>query len=83
MKFKRTLQLRTTIKKMKEYTFPELSSDDIKEGKTRDYENSYFCVRDGNVLSIYFDKEKDCLIVTLFHSWDKFIELKQQEQKCM
>ena len=78
MKFKRILQSRATMKKLKEYEFPELTGEDIQEGKTRDYENSYFIKRNGNVISLYFDNKKDCLIITLFHSYDKFEELKQK-----
>ena len=76
MKFKNTLKSRASIKKMKFYEFPELTDDDLQEGKIRDYENMYFCFRKGCVFGIYFDKDKDKLIVTMFHSWDKFTEEK-------
>ena len=74
MKYKRTLQSKATVKKLNFYEFPELTSEDLQEGGTRDYENSYFVRRKGNVFNLYFDKKKNKLVIYLYHGYDKFEE---------
>ena len=74
MKFKRVLTSRATLKKMKEYDFPELTEEDIKEGKKRNYDNQLVVFRNHNTLGLYTTKEGK-LNVTLFHSFDVFEEI--------
>lgn len=77
--FKSILKARSTLKKKKEYDFPELTKEDIKEGRKRKYDNLLLVLRDRNVLGLY-DKDGK-LIVTLFHSFDRFEEILEDKKK--
>lgn len=77
MKFEHTLTSRATLKKQKKYDFPELTESDIKEGLKRVYETELLIKRNHNVLGLYTQEGR--LIVTLYHSFDRFGEVAEAQ----
>lgn len=80
MKFEHILKASATLKKEKKYDFLELTESDIKEGLKRVYETELLVKRNQNVLGLYAKEGR--LIVTMYHSYDRFGEIAEaQTQK--
>lgn len=75
MKFKRTFSSRASIKKLKEYSFNELSEQDISEGKKRTHDNPFFIVRQNTLYGLYTDSQ-GVFTISMYHSFDNFKEIK-------
>lgn len=79
LKFKLTLKSRATLKKMKEYEFPEIEPSILEEGRKRTHEDALIIKRHGTYFAIYSWKDK--LHIQMLHSYDGFEEIKEGEKK--
>ena len=71
MKYKNTISSRSSIKKMKEYEFKEITEEDVKEGMKVDYDHKYLIQRGRNVFGLY-KNHNGKLEVVFYHSFHSF-----------
>lgn len=81
MRFKNILKSRATIRKAKEYDFPEIEPFILEEGKKRDYEKQLLIKGKEGYYALYSREGK--LRIVLLHSYDVFEEIKEKKYECV
>ena len=76
IEFERTLTSRSTLKKLKKYEF-DFHEKDIEKGRKADSDKPHFCKEKKKAFEWFaLYNEAGNLKITMFHSYDKFIEIK-------